>query len=141
MTFAHAERALPSGSFEVQLQRNGRYEEPSIVTLSGVVDLLRSLEGQPDVNLSVTDRGSKASLILAVDGPRWCIGAEDGNDLSEFVRDAGSDEKVVLLIGLQTTPIEERRTLDFVAALRVAETWLKRSAPARVPGIGHWRTA
>ena len=131
---------MTSRSFEIQLQRDGRYEEPSIVTRSGVVDLLRSLEGQPDVNLSVTDRASKASLILAVDGPRWCIGAEDDNDLSEFVRDAGSDEKVELLIGSQTTPIEERRTVDFAAALLVAETWLKRPGPATVPGIGHWRT-
>jgi hypothetical protein len=101
-----------------------------------VVEILRALEGKPDVTATISLEDSDERLLVAVSGADAFLGLDSPDGLFQFVsKGEHSPATRRLIIGSQPTDIDSRSVVCVDTAARVAEEWLE---GGRESSLGVW---
>jgi hypothetical protein len=110
-------------------------DPPTSLSASDVVRTIRSLEGQPDITVTISREGTDERLLVAISGGHAFLGLDGPEGIIQFVVPGQHSGTQRLVIGGQATDIESRYVLCVEKAATVAYEWLK---GGRQSSLGAW---
>jgi hypothetical protein len=123
----------------VEVRLDDTRDRPTIrrgLSANEVVEILRALEGKPDVTATISLEDSDERLLVAVSGTNAFLGLDSPDGIFQFVsKGKHSPGTRRLIIGSQPTDIDSRSVVCVETAARVAEEWLK---GGRESSLGVW---
>ena len=117
------------------------YSDRSVAIRTGLstqdtADVVRSLEGEADITVTISQEGIEESLKVAVDYAWAFLGVERLDGVLQYVARADEDlEAQPFTIGGQEVNIESRYVLPVGTAADVVEEWLTRGEAS---SFGYW---
>jgi len=128
---------MDEGPIEVEVDREG---QPRTVrtglSANDVVGIIRALEGEPDVTVTISREGADERLLVAISGSLAFLGLIGPDEVFQFVgSDKGRGGTQRLMIGGQSTDIKSQYVLCVERAASVAYEWLN---VGRQSSLGAW---
>jgi hypothetical protein len=102
----------------------------------GAAGIVRRLEGEADVTVTISQEGIDETLRVAVDCAWAFLGAERPGEVLQYVADADELlETQPFVIGHQEVDMESKYITPVAAAADVVEEWLK---SGEASSLGYW---
>jgi len=113
-------------SVTIQIERNGH--SPTVrkdISAEDVAEVVRGLESDSDVTVTISREGTDDRVMVAVNGPMAFLGRDSPDGLSQYVAHENDDRTRSFTVGGQEADIESRYILSLGTAADVVQEWLR----------------
>lgn len=125
----------------IEIERGGRSSTVRTgLSVDDVGDIIRSLEGEPDVTVSVSRGGvTDERVLLAISGANGSLGlVRPLDELYEYVARGNEDRRgtIRIMTSGEPTDFESRYVMDIGTAAAVVQEWL--TSDYESSSFGRW---